>query len=121
MRVQNIIRVQVTIIGFGAALLLASASPGQEITNTEFPDRPGTTEPIVAPANVNSTAVSSAPATGQPVVAQAAAVKAQSEAKGEFALPLIMFGIGGVALAVAETKRKATDPRRFTPSPKASL
>jgi hypothetical protein len=121
MRVQNIIRMQVAMIGFGAALLLASAAPAQEITNAEFPDRPGTTEPIVAPANVNSTAVSSAPATGQPVVGQAAAVKAQSEAKGDLTLPLIMFGIGGVALAVAETKRKATDSARFMPSPKASL
>jgi len=55
------------------------------------------------------------------VVAQAAAVKAQSEAKGDLALPLIMFGIGGVALAVAETKRKAPDSARFMPSPKASL
>src|SRR5215472_10762764 len=108
MSVQNIIRMQVATIGFGAALLLASAAPAQEIANREFPDRPGTTEPIVAPANVNSTAVSSAPATGQPLVAQVAAVKALSEAKGDLALPLIMFGIAGVALAVAETKRKAT-------------
>ena len=121
MRVQNIIRMQVAMIGFGAALLLASAAPAQEITNTEFPDRPGTTEPIVAPANMNSTAVSSASATGQPVVARAAAVKAQSEPKGDLALPLIMFGIGGVALAVAETKRKATDCPRFMPSPNAPL
>jgi hypothetical protein len=121
MRVQKIIRMQAAMIGLGAALLLASAALAQEITNTEFPDRPGTTEPTVAPANVNSTAVSSAPATGQPVVAQAAAVKAQSEAKGNLALPLIMFGIGGVALAVAETKRKATDSAQLMPSPKASL
>src|SRR5215813_5963583 len=120
MKVQNMIRMQVAMIGFGAALLLASAAPAQEITNTEFQDRPGTTEPIVASANVNSTTVSSAPAAGQSVVVPAAAVEAQSEAKGDLALPLLMFGIGGVALAVAETKRKATDSARL-PSPKASL
>jgi len=121
MRVQNIIRMQVAMIGFGAALLLASAAPAQEITNTEFPDRPGTTAPIVNPANVDSTAVSSAPATGQPVVAQAAAVNAQNEAKGDLALPLLLFGIGGVVLAVAETKRKAPGSAPFMTSPGASL
>jgi len=121
MKVPKMIRMQVAIIGFGVTLLLASAAPAQEIANTEFPDRPGTTEPTVASANVNSIAVTSAPTTGQPVVVQAAAVKAQSEAKGDLALPLLMFGIGGVAFAVAETKRRATDSARGLPSPKASL
>ena len=124
MKVQNIIRTQVAIIGFGAALFFASAAPAQEITNTEWPERPGSTEPMVAATNANaanSTAVASTPATGQPVVAQAAAVNAQSETKGDLALPLLMFGIGGIALAVAETKRRTTDSSRFTPSPQASL
>lgn len=121
MQVQNIIRAQVAIVGFAAALFFASAAPAQEITNTEWPDRAGATEPIVV-ANANTTPASPAPAASQPVVAQAAPVNAQNEAKGDVALPLLMFGIGGVVLAVAETKRKVTDSSRVpTPSPLASL
>src|SRR5215470_14541346 len=125
MKVQNILRAQMAIIGFGTALFFASAAPAQEITNTEWPERAGATEPIVAATNANSansTTVVSAPATGQPVVAQATAVNTQSETKGDLALPLLMFGIGGVVLAVAETKRKVTNSTGVpTPSPLASL
>jgi hypothetical protein len=40
MKVRNILRMQVVVIGFGAALLLASSAPAQEIVNTEFNDGP---------------------------------------------------------------------------------
>lgn len=122
MKIQNIIRMQVALAGFGAALFFASAAPAQEITNTEWPDRPGATEPIAAATNPNAAAVASAPVAGQPLIAQAAPVNTQTEKTGDLALPLLMFGVGGIALAVAETKRRVTDSSRVpTPSPLASL
>ena len=38
MKVQNILRMQVMVIGFGAVLLLANAAPAQEIENTVWDD-----------------------------------------------------------------------------------
>jgi hypothetical protein len=40
MKAQNIYRMQVIAIGFGAALLLSSSAKSQEIVNTEFSDGP---------------------------------------------------------------------------------
>jgi len=40
MKMQNIIRVQVVMVGLGAALLFASKAQSQEIVNTEFNDGP---------------------------------------------------------------------------------
>ena len=38
MKLQNILRTQVIVIGFGAVLLLANAAPAQEIDNTVWND-----------------------------------------------------------------------------------
>jgi hypothetical protein len=58
MKVRNLIRMQLVLVaGFAAALLMASSSAAQEITNTEWPDRPGATEPLqAAPAQGATTA-----------------------------------------------------------------
>jgi hypothetical protein len=40
MKVRNILRMQAIVIGFGAALLLASSAPAQEIVNSTFNDGP---------------------------------------------------------------------------------
>jgi hypothetical protein len=40
MKIRNVLRTKAIVIGFGAALLLASSAPAQEIVNTEFNDGP---------------------------------------------------------------------------------
>ncbi|HET8966795.1 MAG TPA: hypothetical protein VFN20_11305 [Candidatus Acidoferrum sp.] len=83
MKVRNLIRMQLVLVaGFAAALLMASSSPAQEITNTEWPDRPGATEPLqAAPAQattanqpVAQAGVSNAATTPSTTIAEEAAV-----------------------------------------------
>lgn len=50
MKIQNILRMQVAMMGFAGMMFLASAAPAQEITNTEWPDAPGATESVQAAA-----------------------------------------------------------------------
>jgi hypothetical protein len=84
MKIRNLIRMQLVLVaGFGAALLMASSAPAQEITNTEWPDRAGATEPLqAAPAQTAITAnqpvaqpgVSNAATTPSTTIAQEAAI-----------------------------------------------
>jgi hypothetical protein len=74
MKIKDILRTQALVIGFAATLSLASAAPAQEITNTEWPDAPGSTTTVrTAPqaSAVNSSAVNS----NVPAVATQAAIQ----------------------------------------------
>lgn len=58
MKIQNIIRMQVMVIGVGAALLLASSVRAQEIENSSFNDGPNMVaieQQVPASAATNST------------------------------------------------------------------
>jgi hypothetical protein len=120
MKVQNTIRMQLVGAGFAAALFLASAAPAQEITNTEWPDRPGATEPLQAAPNqtantahatVADSRVSNPAATpsSSPSIEEAAI--AQPAAQGNS----VTFWLSTVAVALyvlAEVKRLS---RNFAP------
>jgi hypothetical protein len=91
MRIQNFISTQAVVIGFAAALFLASSAPAQEITNTEWQDRPGATEAFqptpgaaanaAVPAAVTSEATTAA-VVSQPAMAQQAVVADWTPAGG---------------------------------------
>jgi len=71
MKMQNMIRMQVVMIGLGAALLFASKAQAQEIVNTEFNDGPYVTaydQPTTAQAIATPQAKMAADA-NPPVVA----------------------------------------------------
>jgi hypothetical protein len=122
MKVQNIFRMQAIVIGLGAALLLASPAPAQEIVNTSFNDGPNVTSfdqpaaPAAAqvtaaqPAAANSTA--SAPAiAAAPVVTNEALVTVENSAE-RWVIISSFFGVMMLALyALAEVRRarKSTD------------
>ena len=116
MKIQNIIRMTAATIGFAAALFLASSTPAQEITNTEWPDRPGATEPLQAapPADAANSAASNA--VSESTVAASTPVAAQEEAVtqlpvGGLAIGFLLLSIAGIAL-YARTEAKATE-RKF--------
>jgi hypothetical protein len=74
MKIKDILRTQALVIGFAGMLSLASSAPAQEITNTEWPDAPGSTSTLrTAPEAlvVNSSAVNS----NVPAVATQAAIQ----------------------------------------------
>jgi hypothetical protein len=94
MKIQNILRMQVAMMGFAGMMFLASAAPAQEITNTEWPDAPGATESVQAAARpvasegntavTNSTAVNAS-------VSQDAAVSPLSTMEGWMVGSLVVF------------------------------
>src|SRR5262245_53867781 len=114
MKIQNLIRMQFVGLGFAAALLLASAAPAQEITNTEWPDRPGATEPLQAApnqtanttnANVADARVSNAAATpsSSPLIEGAAI--AQPAAQGNSVTFWLISTVAVALYVLAEVKR----------------
>jgi len=84
MKMQKILRMQAMLIGFAGVLFLASSAPAQEITNTEWPDAPGTTATVQAstaptvnhanPAAVNPSSTNAAASVAKPIANQEAAV-----------------------------------------------
>lgn len=129
MKVQNILRTQAIVIGFGAALLLSSPAPAQEIVNTQFDDGPYVTtfaQPstsvttAAAPASTvaDSNTVSPAIAIPTPVVADEAVVSLENSA----VYGLITSALLGLALlavfALAEFRRAN---RNLTESPSSPL
>jgi hypothetical protein len=50
MKLQNFIRMQMIVVGFGAAFMLASSAPAQEIDNTVWPDNNTVAMPSEPPA-----------------------------------------------------------------------
>jgi hypothetical protein len=84
MKIQNILRMQALVIGLAGVLFLASSAPAQEITNTEWPDAPGTTTTVQASpaptvnnsntAEVNPSSINAAASVAKPIANQEAAV-----------------------------------------------
>ncbi len=129
MKIQNILRTQAIVIGFGAALLLSSPAPAQEIVNTQFDDGPYVTtfaqpSPTVttaaAPASTvaDASTVSPAIAIPNPVVTDEAVVSLENSA----AYGLITSAFFGLALlavfAVGEFRRAN---RNLNESPSSPL
>lgn len=129
MKVQNILRTQAIVIGFGAALLLSSPAPAQEIVNTQFDDGPyvttfaqpsTTVTTAAAPASTvaDSNTVSPAIAIPTPVVADEAVVSLENSA----VYGLITSALLGLAVlavfALAEFRRAN---RNLTESPSSPL
>ena len=113
MKVQNMIRMTAAMIAFAAALFLASATPAQEITNTEWPDRPGATEPLqAAPAAnaVNTAAAPQAPATASTPMATQQASATQLPLQ-RLSIAFLLLSIAAMAL-YARAEAKETD-RKF--------
>ena len=115
MKIQNIIRMQVAIIGFGAALLMASAAPAQEISNSEWAESQNATESVQvaqAPATTNAQTAQT------PVVVANAKQAATTEAGvaqpfGGDTLAFVLISIVGLSLyVVSEVKRIS---REFAP------
>ena len=118
---QGSLFMQLVGVGFAAALFLASAAPAQEITNTEWPDRPGATEPLqVAPNQTANTAnatvadarVSNAAATpsSSPLIEEAAI--AQPAAQGSSVTFWLISTVAVALYVLAQVKRLS---RNFAP------
>jgi len=80
MKIQNILRTQVAIIGFAAALLLAGGARAQEIDNTVWEDSPNVERfPQPAPAavanNVNTVMANSVQTDAATVVSRSSVVR----------------------------------------------
>lgn len=105
MKIKQMIRMQAAMVGVAAGLFLASAAPAQEITNTEWQDRPGAMEAVPAtPVQTADTTNAAVPAS-QPVMAQEAAA-AQRPAGGE-SVAFLLIGIVGVVLYAQAGKKRA--------------
>jgi hypothetical protein len=126
MKIQNILRTQAIVIGFGAALLLGNVAPAQEIVNTEFNDGPYVTsfpQPTVPVANSTSSAptladsdatTTPAIAVSTPVVIDQAVVSFGNSAE-RWLIASSLFGLAMLAVyAVAEVRRAN---RNLTESP----
>jgi hypothetical protein len=82
MTFQKMLRTQLIVAGFGAALVLASSAKAQEITNTEFSDGPyvaAFAQPVVAYATPASTPVMTEPQAMEAIAAITAPVFADEE------------------------------------------
>ena len=70
MKIQNMIRMQALVVGFGAALLMASAAPAQEIDNPTWDEGTNSvpfTQPAAPPVeNSSNTAVAGHPSGATP-------------------------------------------------------
>ena len=105
MKTQNMFRMQAVILGVAAGLFLASAAPAQEITNTEWPDRPGATEAV--PSTPLQTADTANPAvpTNQPAMTQESATR--ERLVGSETIAFVLIGIVGVVLYTQSGKKRA--------------
>jgi hypothetical protein len=127
MKMQNIIRMQAMVMGFGAALLLASAAPAQEIVNTEFNDgpdvaafqQPAVTQAVTTtPAATSSDAITPSGAVATPVVTEAALDSFEGSAR-RWLVASVFFGIAMLAVyALAEIRRST---RKLTERPSSHL
>jgi hypothetical protein len=105
MKMQNMIRAQVMMVGMAAALLVAGSAKAQEITNTEWPDTPVAAQAAPAQAAAPQAAVA-APAAAQvtaapvtaskPMVTEAASLVPLSPNGRALAISLIVILVGGV-------------------------
>jgi hypothetical protein len=115
MKIQNILRMQAIVIGFGAALLLASSAPAQEIENTRFDDGPIVAEfPQPSPAPVakapnsavaKSNVVRSCEASLTPTATQEASLSLRTSTEN-WMISALFVCIAWIALyALSEAKR----------------
>lgn len=116
MKLQNIIRMETIVIGFGVVLLLGASARAQEIENTNWDDGPGAVSfaqlaPGRAAGDFNSKAMNSdsetaAVAITNPVVMQAA-VLSQLSPVAEWAMAFLLACTALVTLyALAATRRR---------------
>jgi hypothetical protein len=128
MKMQNIIRMQAMVMGFGAALVLASAVHAQEIVNTEFNDGPNVAafqQPADTPAvtatpaaAASSHAVTPSGAVATPVVTEAALDSFEGSAR-RWLVASVFFGIAMLTVyALAEIRRST---RKLTERPSSHL
>lgn len=114
MKVRNILRMQAIVIGFGAALLLASSAPAQEIVNTEFNDGPNvasfdqpTTKNVESDTSRDSKRTEATPAAvvSTPVVSNGEMVSLEHSAE-RWLIAASLFGLAMLAVfAAAEVRR----------------
>jgi hypothetical protein len=111
MKVQNIIRMQLVAVGFAAALFFASATPAQEISNTEWPDgqdvvTPGHPAPEMASAAQDTKATDRAATANAATVNQGAAMAQQTPSEGSWTtISLIIFFALATLYAFSGAKR----------------
>lgn len=111
MKVQNIIRVQAVVVGLAATLFVAGAARGQEITNTEWPDRAGATESVQVAAQAdqlnatNESSATVATTAGTPTLAQEAASSQAALLGGWSATFLVGSALVVGLYAMSEIKR----------------
>ena len=125
MKLRNRIQMQALVIGFGAALLLASSSFAQEIENTRWDDGPG-----VAPAtqttafDESNTAAVSNDIVPAAVIAPAANQEASTISFEQWVLPGVALVISICLFAVyalARTKRSSLNRNAHMDNPNSSL
>ncbi len=127
MKIQNILRTQAIVIGFGAALLLANVAPAQEIVNTEFNDGPYVTSfpqptvPVATTSTAPAPTLAASDATATPVIAVSTpvvidqAVVSFGNSAERWLIASSLFGLALLAVyAVAEVRRAN---RNLTESP----
>jgi hypothetical protein len=128
MKMQNIIRMQAMIVGFGAALVLASAAPAQEIVNTEFSDgpnvaafqQPAATQAVATttPAAATSSSAVTPGAVATPVATEATLDSFEGSAR-RWLVASVFFGIAMLTVyALAEIRRST---RKLTQRPSSHL
>jgi hypothetical protein len=114
MKVRNILRTLAIVIGFGAALLLASSAPAQEIVNTEFNDGPNvasfdqpTVKNVEQGTSQNSKIQEATPVAvvSTPIVNSGEVVSLEHSAEG-WLIAASFFGLAMLAVfAAAELRR----------------
>jgi hypothetical protein len=115
MKIQNIFRMQAIVIGFAAALLLASSTPAQEIENTNWDDGPNAVPfaqpaPAATPNDLNSAAAdshaaSTAAVISEPIVNQEAAIAQRPPVEGGMIAFLLVCIAVAVLYGLVEAKR----------------
>jgi hypothetical protein len=112
MKLRNLFRMYVMVIGFGAALMLGSPARAQELENTTWDDGPGvvpfaqqaSAQAVATP--INSDFVIPAAAITEPVVIQAS-VLSQSSPANEWVIGALLVCTALVVLyAMTETRRR---------------
>jgi hypothetical protein len=130
MKLRNLLRMQVMLIGFGAALLLGGSARAQELENTNWDDGPGVV-PFAqqAPAQgvatpINSDSVTPTAAVAKSVVTQAGDLSQLSPAN-EWVMGALLVCTALVAMrALMETRsrnRNIDESHRPDQQPRRSL
>ena len=115
MKIQNILRTQVAVIGFAAAFLLAGGARAQEIDNTVWEDSPNVERfPQPAPATVannvntvvaNSVQTDTAALVAQPSMVREAVVSGGTAREGWLIAMSIMLMAPLAVLLLAKVRR----------------